>query len=308
MSPTASKLCAARNHLRVGVALLAGACGGAPTAAQLPVARTSTAPLSSAADDRMIEIPAGRYIKGSTPEERGTSYDDYQRTAGDDSARTERRFESELDRTVGELPAFRIDLMPVTNAQYGELVAAEPAAAPVIDDAGWHAQGLPQDFATQVARFVWRNGRPPDGREDHPVVLVRWDDAARYCAWRGQQVGAPRRLPTADEYEKASRGAGGMSYPWGNAFEPDKLNSAIHGPGDTTPVGTYTAGASPYGVLDLAGNVMQWTATPGEADGGKAMLVKGSSWGDVGGLGRGAARELRAKTLRHVVIGFRCAG
>ena len=64
------------------------------------------------------------------------------------------------------------------------------------------------------------------------------------------------------EYEKAARGDGGLAYPWGNAYEPDKLNSAVKGPGDTVPVGQYTIGASPYGVLDLAGNVFEWTSTP----------------------------------------------
>jgi len=169
-------------------------------------------------------------------------------------------------------------------------------------------------------------------------VLVSWSEATAYCAWRGELAGSPRRLPTSDEYERALRGDGGLSYSWGNAFEASKLNCAVGGPGDTTPVGAYPDGASPFGVLDLAGNVGEWTSTPlddksgerptrsaanggaevddksGErptrsaANGGDGeMTVKGSAWDDYGGLGRGAARHGRGKAVRHVIIGFRCA-
>ena len=167
-----------------------------------------------------------------------------------------------------------------------------------IDEATWKAQGFQQDYATQVARFVWKDGRPSHGREDHPVVLVSYDDAAKYCAWRG------RRLPTAAEYEKAARGEEGLAYPWGNAYEASKLNSAVAGPGDTTPVGTYADGASPFGLFDMAGNVFQWTSTPLDAE---KMIVRGSAWDDYAGVGRGASFHGRKRTARHVIVGFRCA-
>jgi formylglycine-generating enzyme required for sulfatase activity len=262
------------------------------------------APLSLAADDRMIAIPGGRSVTGSTLEERAAAYDAYQDTAGQDTARVEKWFEHEADRHSGELPAFRIDLMPVTQAQFAELVTAEHVAPPAIDEAGWRAQGLSQDFATQVARFAWSGSKPPDGREDHPVVLVSWRDADRYCAWRGALRGEKRRLPTAQEFEKAARGEDGLAYPWGGGFEPDKLNSAIKGPGDTTPVGSYASGASPYGVFDMAGNVFQWTATPADGD---QVVVKGSAWDSMGGVGRGASFDKRPRAVRDVVVGFRCA-
>ncbi|MDQ3337485.1 MAG: formylglycine-generating enzyme family protein [Myxococcota bacterium] len=260
--------------------------------------------LSVAADERMIAVPAGNYIAGSTPEERAASYDDYQQTAGQDSARENKWFDTEEDRRITELPAFRIDLMPVTQAQYAEMVTAGKAKPPAIDEAAWKTQGFNQDFATEVARFVWKDGRPPTGREDHPVVLVTHEEAVGYCVWRGAQRGEKRRLPTAAEYEKAARGEGGLSYPWGNAYEADKLNSAVKGPKDTTPAGQFNDGASPFGVLELAGNVFQWTATPEKAD---RMVVKGSAWEDFAGVGRGASFHGRAKTARHVIVGFRCA-
>jgi toxoflavin biosynthesis protein ToxD len=265
---------------------------------------TPHADLSVAADERMVRIPAGNYILGSTPEERAAAYDDYLQSAGTDAARDNKWFDSEDDRRIAELPAFQIDLMPVTQAQYAEMVIAGKAKPPMIDEATWKAQGFAQDFATEVARFVWKDGRPPHGREDHPVVLVTQAEAAGYCAWRGAQRGEQRRLPTAAEYEKASRGEGGLTYPWGNAFDATKLNSAVAGPKDTTPAGQFNDGASPFGVLELAGNVFQWTSTPAQGD---RVVVKGSAWEDFAGVGRGASRHTRPKTARHVIVGFRCA-
>lgn len=290
----------------IGVGSVGAAAGCAGTATQSERARSAGAihaPLSLAADERMVAVPAGHFVSGSTPEERAVAYDDYEATAGKDTARIEKWFDRESDRHGGELPEFRIDLMPVTQAQFAELVTTEHVAPPSVDEARAQGQGFGLDLA-RVSRFAWKDGRPPSGREDHPVVLVSWDDAERYCAWRGGLRGEKRRLPTAAEFEKAARGSDGLAYPWGNAFEPDKLNSAIGGPRDTTPVGSYAGGASTYGVLDMAGNVLQWTATPAGAD---EMIVKGSSWDDVGGMGRGAAQDKRPRAARDVLVGFRCA-
>ena len=303
--------------MRMAIAALVAGCGGAQVGAS--EASTAHAPLSLAADDRMIVVPAGRYIAGSTPEERAAAYDDFQATAGDDTARTEQWFDREADRHSATLAAFRLDLMPVTEAQFAEFVAAEHVAPPTIaspgsagarstpgasDEAGWRAQRISQDFARDAPRFLWSDGRPPAGREDHPVVLVTWADADRYCAWRGKLRGQRLRLPSADELEKATRGDGGLPYPWGGDYEADKLNSAVRGPADTTPVGSYPAGASPYGVLDLAGNVYHWTMTPAGGD----IVIKGSAWRDFAGIGRGAWFEKRPRTAREVILGFRCAG
>jgi toxoflavin biosynthesis protein ToxD len=288
---------------RVWIALLA-ACGGAPERVAPKRADATHAQLSLAADGRMVTIPPGQYIAGSTPEERVSAYDDYFETAGQDAARELKWFEHEEDRHIGKLGAYRIDLMPVTQVEYAEFVAAGSVAGPTIDEAAWRAQGFRQDFATQVTPYVWSEGRPPSGHEDHPVVLVTQTEAARYCAWRGELVGEKRRLPTAAEYEKAARGETGFVYPWGNTYDSQKLNSAIRGPGGTTPAGSFSDGASPFGVLELAGNVFQWTDT---ASGGGKILVKGSAWDDYAGVGRGASGHGRVAGARHVIVGFRCA-
>ena len=270
------------------------------------------APLSRAADAQMIEVARSRSIAGSTPEERDLAYDDWAGATGRGDARAHGWFDREEDRHIVEVPSFRIDLLPVTNAAYAEFVADGGAPAPTMDAETWAAQGFQQDWATEVERFVWKDERPPPGREDHPVVLVGWDDAAAYCAWRGLVVGAARRLPGAHEFEKAARGSTGLTYPWGPVFERDRLNSADGGPRDTVSVGEFPGGVSPTGVLELAGNVFQWTATRWPTDAPATsltdeMTVKGSAWDDHAGLGRGAAWHGRPRAARHVIVGFRCA-
>lgn len=285
----------------VVVVVVLAACSSKPDAAH--PAGAQLAPLSLAKDQHMVLVPAGQYIAGSTPEERATAYDDYRATAGQDTARDKKWFDGEEERHVAVLPAYRIDLMPVTQVEYAEFVAAKLAPSPGIEQAAWQAQGFVQDYAV-VQRFNWNDGRPPTGREDHPVVLVTWDEAEKYCEWRGKLSGEQRRLPTEAEYEKAARGDNGLAYPWGNVYEADRLNSAVKGPGDTTPVGQYVDGKSPYGVLDVAGNVFQWTSTKFKEG---HMTVKGSAWEDFGGVGRGASRHGRPVGARHVIVGFRCA-
>jgi formylglycine-generating enzyme required for sulfatase activity len=268
--------------------------------------RGHPAPASRAADAAMLSIPAGPYRRGSDRAERDQAYDDYQATAGHDGARKHRWFEHEEAPGRGELPAYALDRTPVTQAAYAEFVADTGHRAPSMDAATWKQQGFIQDYATEVARFSWTDSAPPPGREDHPVVLVSWADARAYCHWRGELVGAPRRLPTAAEMEKAARGPDGAAYPWGASYDPARLNSADAGPRDTTPVTAHRDSASAIGALDMAGNVFQWTSTPWPQARGR-MTVKGSAWDDHGGVGRAASMHGRPATVRHAIVGFRCA-
>ena len=268
--------------------------------------RGGDAPLSRAADSSMIEIPAGPYIAGSTEAERSAAYDAYKDSAGHDGAREHKWFEREEDRRMRTLDRFFIDMTPVTMAAYAEFVSDTGHRPPAIDEATWKKQGFIQNYQKEVARYIWEGDQPPAGRQQQPVVLVSWDDAATYCRWRGELVGRPRRLPTADEFEKASRGPEGYVYPWGNAWDATKLNSGVDGPRDLVPVGSFPAGASPYGMLDAAGNIFQWTSTPWPVGSGK-MTLKGSAWEDYAGVGRGASKHGRRKWVRHAIVGFRCA-
>jgi len=129
------------------------------------------------------------------------------------------------------LPAYRIDKYPVTNAQYARFVAATSHRPP----------------------SSWKNGRIPEGEILRPVTLVDWYDAAAYAKWAG------KRLPTEAEYEKAGRSTDGRTWPWGNKMDPTRLNT-YYNVGSSTNVDAYPKGASPYGVMDLSGNVNEWVA------------------------------------------------
>ena len=128
-------------------------------------------------------------------------------------------------------------------------------------------------------------------------MLVTWDEAAAYCAWRGELRGAPAAPADARPSSRRRRAATAGSRTRGaTSTRPSKLDSAVAGPSDTVPVGELITGASPYGVLDMAGNVFQWTSTP-FADGGQ-VTVKGSSWEDF--AGRRARRVARTAARRRI--------
>ncbi|MDX8391046.1 MAG: SUMF1/EgtB/PvdO family nonheme iron enzyme [Mariprofundaceae bacterium] len=127
--------------------------------------------------------------------------------------------------------AYRIDKYPVTEAQYAVFVAAEKYRPPL----------------------SWKNGKIPRETELHPVTMVSWYNGRDYCAWAG------KRLPTEAEWEKAARGTDARRWPWGSQMVAGNLNT-YYKVGHTTPVNQYAQGASPYGVMDMAGNVQEWVA------------------------------------------------
>ena len=135
------------------------------------------------------------------------------------------------------LPNYYLAKTPVTNVQYKEFVQAT-------------GHQVPQD---------WTNTTPPCGKEDHPVVQVSWYDGMAYCRWLSEVTGKTYSLPSEAEWEKGARGTDGRIYPWGNEWDAACCNTLEGGRGVTTPVGTYPRGASPYGLLDMAGNVWEWT-------------------------------------------------
>jgi len=155
----------------------------------------------------------------------------------------------------------------------------------------------------------WPGNRWQQLLGDHPVVNVSWHDAVAYCSWLTAVTGQLHRLLTEAEWEKAARGTEGRLYPWGNEFDDTRCNCWEAGIGRTTPVDAFPTGASPYGVMDMSGNVWEWcrsqyTAYPYcasdgredmEADGWR--VLRGGSWYDAE-WGTRAARRLSSDPRR----------
>jgi formylglycine-generating enzyme required for sulfatase activity len=106
-------------------------------------------------------------------------------------------------------------------------------------------------------------GKIPEGTENHPVTNVSWEEANAYCDWLSKKTGKPYRLPTEAEWEKAARGTDGRIYPWGNTLPTRHVNSAGSADGheNIAPVNSAPEGASPYGLLNMSGNVWEWTGS-----------------------------------------------
>ena len=157
-------------------------------------------------------------------------------------------------------------------------------------------------------------------KDDHPMVNVSWADAKAYCDWAGAA------LPTEEQWEKAARGTDARKYPWGNKWDPAKLwSSTPVTRTSTAPVGSDAAGASPYGCLDMEGNVRQWckdwclnedddsqqapNANPSAPPIAQYGVLKGGSWGnDLEKVFRCSSRyDIFLPTHRDVYIGFRAA-
>ena len=193
-------------------------------------------------------------------------------------------FEEERPAHKVTVPPFFIDRTEVTNAQYQEFVKAT-------------GRRPPSD---------WRNGRYADGDDRLPVINVSWYDANEYAQW------ASKRLPREEEWEFAARGTDGRLYPWGQQWNQVLANTKESNNDRVVEVGHYSAGASPYGVLDMCGNVWEWTASNLIS---YADRVKELGDGKViRGGGYNAPNERATTTYRGVVspekaydkTGFRC--
>lgn len=196
------------------------------------------------------------------------------------------------------LDEFEIDKYEVTNHHYGEFSAAT----------AHRKAGPPSRYAKNVTKM-----RGPN----QPVVYVSWEDAQAYCQWKG------KRLPTEAEWEKAMRGSDGRLWPWGNAQQAQGANwgRVNDGYDVTAPVGAFELDASPYGVMDGAGNVMEWVEdwyqeryyqespdrNPPGPDQGVYRVLRGGTYTTTGGDLRITSRSKMVPDFRDETIGFRCA-
>jgi formylglycine-generating enzyme required for sulfatase activity len=245
----------------------------------------------------MVEVPAGPFLMGSSDKDK----------LADDDEKPQHRL---------ELPTYFIGKTPVTNAQF----------RPFVEGDGYRNR----DYWTEVG-WEWREKdgitRPEywDNAKwngtTYPVVGVSWFEAVAYCRWLAAQTGTPFRLPTEAEWEKAARGPEGLIYPWGNRWETGRCNSKKAEKKRTTPVGSYPDGASPYGALDMAGNVWEWTATRWRKDypyevedewtndylaGDSQRMLRGGTWHNEQRFVRGAFRDLIViPRFRYLYYGVR---
>jgi formylglycine-generating enzyme required for sulfatase activity len=197
------------------------------------------------------------------------------------------------------LDEFLIGIQPVTNAEYESFVRDTGHRAPAIYElplvvtAGGNERE--QAFRATGQPYVWLDSEAPNDRRDHPVTLVRWEDAIAYCAWLSGATGKIIRLPSEAEWEKAARGGlEGKRYPWGDTI--DSANANFHHDGGPGAVrGTSPCRAFPpngYGLFDIAGNVWEWVhdwhsasyyaTSPQQAPTGPPegalRVIRGGSW------------------------------
>jgi formylglycine-generating enzyme required for sulfatase activity len=231
----------------------------------------------------MIKIPAGEFLMGSSADDVKHVKEQY----GKRDLYKSHPFDEEAPKRKVFVKAFLIDTYEVTNKEYAGFVHATGHAAPK----------------------SWPGGYMDNAKESHPVTFVTYEDADAYAKWAG------KRLPTAEEWEKAARGPDGRVYPWGDAFDPYKaatadsdlhaLNDGQCAVGSTVKVMAAVGDVSPYGVRDMAGNVREWTATASPGD-PKMGMLKGASWVDLSVNARAAHKEYVPKVSYSHIIGFRC--
>ncbi|MFN7954196.1 MAG: SUMF1/EgtB/PvdO family nonheme iron enzyme [bacterium] len=242
---------------------------------------------ASTCDPTMVYVPAGEFTMGSSAGEL-----------------------REQPVHLVYLDAFWIDRTEVTVDAYAACVASGVCKKPN------------SEYGESFPNSPWCNWGAPDRAGDHPVNCLEWGRANKYCAWAG------KRLPTEAEWEKAARGTDARTYPWGEA-EPSCdyaiIYASVGGNGcgfnTTWPVGSKPAGVSPYGALDMSGNVWEWvndwylwnyytvsphSNPPGPAKTGDRVL-RGNSWDGGASSSRAAYRNGAAVAFFSIETGFRCA-
>lgn len=240
----------------------------------------------------LLYVPAGEFMMGSATGE----------------------YDEKPVHTV-RLDAFWIDQTEVTTKLFSAFVSGTGYQT----DAEKSGSSWAYNGYTKGADWQHPTGPESDisSTDNHPVIHVSWNDASAYCEWAG------RRLPTEAEWEKAARGTDGRTYPWGENEPTVNLLNFKNNVGDTTPVGNYPKGISPYGAYDMEGNVSEWVndwydygyyqglpdpvSNPSGASSGDNRVLRSSSWNHYGDVVRSSDRFYYDPAGTSFDFGFRCA-
>ncbi|UCH59398.1 MAG: SUMF1/EgtB/PvdO family nonheme iron enzyme [Anaerolineales bacterium] len=261
----------------------------------------------------MIHIPEGTFLMGT-----GSRLVDWlaDRYAWAAQWKVKGRFSREQPQHPVILGSYAIGRYPITVGDYRQFIQSGGYTdAAYWTEAGWRWL---QESARKVPK-AWQDEKWTSlGKL--PVVGVCWHEACAYCHWLASLTGVPYRLPSEAEWEKAAGGADGRPYPWGQEFDPLRCNTRAGNQGHTTPVGEYSpAGDSPYGCVDMIGNVSEWTLSlfkpyPYQRDDGRedhnaagVRATRGGSWFSPDFRARLQARGMSSPEFSDEDLGFRCA-
>lgn len=229
-----------------------------PTTVPVTDANGETAPGAS----RLIEgigfvyVPAGEFTMGSDSAEIDFALEICNQFRDNDCQRD--WFADETPQHQVYLDGYWVMKTEVTNAHFRAFVDGEGYTT----QRYWSSEGWNWRSDNSITQPRYWTKNDFNGAQQ-PVVGVSWYEAVAYANWLSEKTGLSLRLPTEAEWEKAARGTDGRIYPWGNEWSASLVNSGVSGDGYelTAPVGSYPAGASPYGAYDMAGNVWEWTQT-----------------------------------------------
>ena len=245
----------------------------------------------------MLLVPEGEFIMGSTRSQVEAAVDLCRGNLDNDPCNFD-EFSNEMPQHTVFLTDFYMDITEITNEQYEACVNSGACDPPEAGTGRYSRQEYYEDL-----RFA-----------KYPVVWVSWFDAQDYCTWAGE------RLPTEAEWEKAARGEDGLIFPWGDTFDGNKANTQELGGNQLRPVGSYSDGASTYGILDQAGSVWEWVSdwydagyfdespdfNPQGPSSGRNRILRGGSYGNFQYYARATNRGARAPDSSTEFRGFRC--
>jgi serine/threonine-protein kinase len=248
------------------------------TATMQPSATPTPRPTKQVMPLEWLSIPSGSFVMGSTEGEIQQTLAECQATEGQATGHVCEQSWFQEPQQAADIASFQFTKFEITNAQYATCVQARKCQS--------------------AGRRITDNNLPYDPiyvSDDYPVVGVNWHDADGFCRWVGG------RLPTEAEWEWAARGSDRRRYPWGNTYDPSMANL---GSGYPTKVGSFPKGASPFGVMDMAGNVFEWTSTSLS----QRYVLRGGGWSKYYFRGRTTDRGTQLDpTFANYDIGFRCA-